>query len=412
MTDTSNISSNTNENNYNKSSLTPNINNNEDTKNNSENNSSNVTKNNSNETNNASNNTSTTDGNNTLLTKNKLSNSETNNNNTNNNDSTNNITKPNNNSNDNNNDSTQNNGSNKSTDNNKTVSSNEIKQSPIDLLIQKLTSLSPQNKSKNKGKKNGGQKSTIGITAKNISNVCSVCRQILIKQPMLIEVAGPLKIVGDIHGQFYDLLRLFDLGGYPPECNYLFLGDYIDRGKHSLESIVLLFCFKIKFSQSFFLLRGNHECASINRIYGFYDECKRRFPKHGVKLWKIFTDCFNCLPIACLIDEKIFCMHGGLSPDLRSMNQIKEVQRPTDVPDSGLICDLLWSDPEPGINGWGENDRGVSWTFGPNVLKKFLNRFDMDLICRAHQVVEDGYEFFGQRRLGILLLLYVYIYII
>lgn len=124
------------------------------------------------------------------------------------------------------------------------------------------------------------------------------------------------------------MLRLFEYGGFPPEANYLFLGDYVDRGKQSLETICLLLAYKIKYPENFFILRGNHECASINRIYGFYDECKRRY---NIKLWKTFTDCFNCLPIAAIIDEKIFTMHGGLSPDLNSMEQIRRVMRPTDV---------------------------------------------------------------------------------
>ena len=170
-------------------------------------------------------------------------------------------------------------------------------------------------------------------------------------------------------------MRLFEYGGFPPESNYLFLGDYVDRGKQSLESICLLLAYKIKYPENFFLLRGNHECASINRIYGFYDECKLKntkkkpvlptlthfaqlpfssgsshsklIPFHeffilgkrrfNIKLWKTFTDCFNCLPIAAIVDEKIFCCHGGLSPDLQSMEQIRRIMRPTDVPDTGEI---------------------------------------------------------------------------
>ncbi|KAG1335117.1 serine/threonine-protein phosphatase PP1 [Cocos nucifera] len=201
---------------------------------------------------------------------------------------------------------------------------------------------------------------------------------------------------GDIHGQYSDLLRLFEYGGFPPEANYLFLGDYVDRGKQSIETICLLLAYKIKYPENFFLLRGNHECASINRIYGFYDECKRRF---NVRLWKVFTDCFNCLPVAALIDEKILCMHGGLSPDLKNLDQIRNIARPVDVPDQGLLCDLLWSDPDKDIEGWGENDRGVSYTFGPDKVAEFLQKHDLDLICRAHQVVEDGYEFFAKRQL-------------
>ncbi len=199
-----------------------------------------------------------------------------------------------------------------------------------------------------------------------------------------------------MHGQYYDLLRLFEYGGFPPDANYLFLGDYVDRGKQSLETVCLLLAYKIKYPENFFLLRGNHECASINRIYGFYDECKRRY---NIKLWKTFTDCFNCLPIASLIDEKILCMHGGLSPELSSLEQVKRIMRPTDVPDTGLLCDLLWSDPEKDVQGWGENDRGVSFTFGPEIVGGFNKKHDIDLICRAHQVVEDGYEFFAKRQL-------------
>ena len=213
---------------------------------------------------------------------------------------------------------------------------------------------------------------------------------------MLLELEAPIKICGDVHGQYYDLLRLFEYGGYPPESNYLFLGDYVDRGKQSLETICLLLAYKIKFPENFFLTRGNHECASINRIYGFYDECKKRY---SIKLWKIFTDCFNCLPVAALLDDKILCMHGGLSTELEKVEQIKLLVRPSDVPEQGLLCDLLWSDPEENPDGFGPNDRGVSVTFNSVVIDNFLKANDLDLICRAHQVVEDGYEFFGNRKL-------------
>ncbi|CRL27059.1 Metallophosphoesterase [Penicillium camemberti] len=236
----------------------------------------------------------------------------------------------------------------------------------------------------------------VQLLESEIRFLCTKAREIFISQPILLELEAPIKICGDIHGQYYDLLRLFEYGGFPPEANYLFLGDYVDRGKQSLETICLLLAYKIKYPENFFILRGNHECASINRIYGFYDECKRRY---NIKLWKTFTDCFNCLPIAAIIDEKIFTMHGGLSPDLNSMEQIRRVMRPTDIPDCGLLCDLLWSDPDKDITGWSENDRGVSFTFGPDVVSRFLQKHDMDLICRAHQVVEDGYEFFSKRQL-------------
>jgi len=225
----------------------------------------------------------------------------------------------------------------------------------------------------------------VRLTLEQITWLCQRSRRIFLEQPMLLELAAPLKICGDVHGQYYDLLRLFEYGGFPPEANYLFLGDYVDRGKQSMETICLLLAFKIKYPENFFLLRGNHECASINRIYGFYDECKRRF---NIRLWKTFTDCFNCLPVAALVDDKIFCMHGGLSPSLTRLEQVAAIRRPTDIPDGGILCDLLWADPDSLVQGWAENDRGVSFTFGEDVVTQFLDRQDLDLICRAHQVAK------------------------
>ncbi|CAB4285014.1 hypothetical protein PRUPE_6G299800 [Prunus persica] len=236
----------------------------------------------------------------------------------------------------------------------------------------------------------------IQLIESEIRQLCITAKEVFLRQPNLLELEAPINVCGDIHGQYPDLLRLFEYGGFPPDANYVFLGDYVDRGKQSIETICLLLAYKVKFPDNFFLLRGNHECASINRIYGFYDECKRRF---SVRLWKIFTDSFNCLPVAAVIDDKIFCMHGGLSPELNNLEQLRAIERPIDVPDQGLLCDLLWSDPDRDIKGWGENDRGVSYTFGADKVAEFLMKHDLDLICRAHQVVEDGYEFFADRQL-------------
>ena len=173
--------------------------------------------------------------------------------------------------------------------------------------------------------------------------------------------------------------------------------DYVDRGKQSIECICLLFAYKVKYPNNFFLLRGNHETDNINKIYGFYDECKRRY---SIRLWKAFSECFKYLPVSALVDDRIICMHGGLSPDLTSLSQIESIQRPCVVPDHGLLCDLLWSDPEYELaSGWGLNDRGVSYIFAEDVVHAFLEEQDLDLVCRAHQVVEDGYEFFADRHL-------------
>jgi len=309
------------------------------------------------------------------------------------------------------------------------MSGNEL---DLDATIEKLISV-----------KNSKPGTEVNLPEEDIIWLCRASREVFCSQPMLLEVQAPIHICGDTHGQFFDLLRLFETGGFPPDGNYIFLGDYVDRAKQSIETISLLLCYKIKYPEQFFLLRGNHECASLNRIYGFYDECKRRYsvkvrgckerrqraalccsvqranppysslrsspcsssrssslhpsPPPPLQLWRIFADSFNCMPVAGVVEDKIICMHGGISPDLERLGQILEIPRPTDVPDEGLLCDLLWADPDPTISGWGRNARGVSYTFGHDVVEEFLETHDLDLICRAHQVVEDGYEFQANR---------------
>lgn len=241
-------------------------------------------------------------------------------------------------------------------------------------------------------------KRTKAVCLKNseIQLICSTAREIFLLQPSLLELSPPVKVVGDVHGQYSDLIRIFTKCGFPPLTNYLFLGDYVDRGKQSLETILLLLCYKIKYPENFFLLRGNHECANVTRVYGFYDECKRRC---NIKTWKLFIDTFNTLPIAAIVASKIFCVHGGLSPVLNSMDEIRNIARPTDVPDFGLLNDLLWLDPADTMNEWEDNERGVSYVFNKVSINKFLLKFAFDLVCRAHMVVEDGYEFFNDRTL-------------
>lgn len=165
------------------------------------------------------------------------------------------------------------------------------------------------------------------------------------------------------------MLRLLEYGGLPPNSRYLFLGDYVDRGRQGVETMCLLFALKLRYPNSINLLRGNHESASITRIYGFYEECKSRY---SIRIWKAFINCFNCMPVAALIEGKILCMHGGLSPDLITPTQIVNIVRPTDVPEAGLLCDLLWADPEASVRMWGESERGVSYVFGEEIISSFL----------------------------------------
>ena len=255
----------------------------------------------------------------------------------------------------------------------------------VDNILERLLSV--------RGNKPG---KTVDLKEEEIKYLIDKSMIIFKEQKMLIELEAPLRVCGDIHGQYYDLLRIFEHCGFPGEFNYLFLGDYVDRGKQSLETICLLLAYKIKYPLKVHLLRGNHESSVTNRIYGFYDECKRRY---NVRLWRNFTELFNYLPVAALIDEKILCMHGGLSPDLRNLSSISEISRPTEIPDSGLLCDLLWSDPDKEVLDFDENDRGVSVVFGEKIVQEFNRKNDLDLIIRAHQVVDDGYEFFAQRQL-------------
>lgn len=255
----------------------------------------------------------------------------------------------------------------------------------VDAIIEKLLSV--------RGNKPGKQ---VDLKEEEIKFLIDKSLPIMKEQKMLVELEAPLHVCGDIHGQYYDLLRIFEHCGYPGEYNYLFLGDYVDRGKQSLETVCLLLCYKIKFPEKVTLLRGNHESSVTNRIYGFYDECKRRY---NVRIWRSFTDLFNWLPVAAIIDEKILCMHGGLSPDLKNLQNITDISRPTDIPDTGLLCDLLWSDPDKDCVEYDENDRGVSVIFGEKIVQDFNKKNDLDLIIRAHQVVDDGYEFFASRQL-------------
>jgi serine/threonine-protein phosphatase PP1 catalytic subunit len=237
------------------------------------------------------------------------------------------------------------------------------------------------------------------ISEREVFTVIDKVYPLIEKEESMLELESPIYICGDIHGQFYDLLRLFEILKYPPQSKYLFLGDYVDRGKNSLECILLLLCLKIEFPEKIFLLRGNHESADVNRTFGFYDECKR---KVSLKIYKKFCSLFNILPITALISEKILCMHGGLSKDLTSINQLKLIKRPTEIPEKGLLCDLVWSDPDNLISNKNfiENkERGISFCFSKEIVEEFTKINNLDLICRAHQVVEEGFQFFANMKL-------------
>ncbi|XP_027849331.2 uncharacterized protein LOC114128921 [Aphis gossypii] len=235
-----------------------------------------------------------------------------------------------------------------------------------------------------------------------IRTLCVDARRAFLRQPMLLRLQAPIKVVGDLHGQFCDLIRLFDVTGRPPKADFLFLGDFVDRGPQSVEVITLLLALKIRYPENVHLLRGNHECRAVNIRYGFYRECRSRYGLlTGTRLWRAFNRTFDCMPVAAVISGLIFCTHGGLSPDLQHMAQIDRIRRPTTVPRRGMLCDLLWSDPAAvPIQGWRKNvRRNVSYVFGADRVADFLSRFRLQMVVRAHQCVDGGYQYFAGRKL-------------
>ena len=214
--------------------------------------------------------------------------------------------------------------------------------------------------------------------------------EILIEESNISWIKSPVIICGDIHGQFYDLLKLLSLGGSLPKTNYLFLGDYVDRGNNSVEVIELLFCYKLKYPNNIFLLRGNHESRQISFTYGFYEEITRKYGNSNP--WRYIMDLFDYLPLSAIIEQKIFCVHGGLSPFISTVDQIRLINRKLEIPHDGAFCDLLWSDPDD-IETWNISSRGAGWIFGYKVVNEFNYLNGIELICRAHQLVNEGYKF-------------------
>ncbi|KAK0406931.1 hypothetical protein QR680_018896 [Steinernema hermaphroditum] len=230
-----------------------------------------------------------------------------------------------------------------------------------------------------------------------IIQLCRMAKKVFESQNVMLELEPPVKICGDIHGQYGDLLRLFDCFGFPPTTNYLFLGDYVDRGGHCLETICLLFAYKIKYPENFFLLRGNHECASINVEYGFYIQVLERY--QSVQLFNAFQDTFRVMPLTALISERILCMHGGLPKGINSIDDLRQIKRPTMLEKGSIQEDLVWSDPDWKNKGWKANSaRRSSHTFGRDVVDEYADKLNIDLIVRAHQAVR-GYEFFPGKKL-------------
>ncbi|CAK9437113.1 uncharacterized protein LODBEIA_P15360 [Lodderomyces beijingensis] len=234
------------------------------------------------------------------------------------------------------------------------------------------------------------------IPESQIEEICTRIIDILIEEANIQQISTPVTICGDIHGQLHDLITLFKMGGSLPQTQYLFLGDFVDRGFYSLESFLLLMAYKLLYPHRIYLIRGNHESRQITTVYGFYDECMRKYGSANV--WRYCCEVFDYLSIGAVVGspgssgkEGVFCIHGGLSPDIDTVDQIRIMDRKQEVPHEGGMCDLLWSDPED-VAGWSISPRGAGFLFGENEVCKFLHLNDFSLIARAHQLVMEGYR--------------------
>ena len=235
------------------------------------------------------------------------------------------------------------------------------------------------------------------IVERELLCVFRMAQEVLFEEGTLLNLNLPITICGDIHGQFYDLLHLFSISGDPGSTKYLFLGDYVDRGYYSIETFALLIAFKVKYPKSVYMLRGNHECRQVNNLYGFYDENVQRFGHAGT--WKMSNDLFDMLPMAAIINNRIYCVHGGLSPDIKLCDQVAMLERRQEIPNAGPLTDIVWSDPED-IVGWGNNTRGAGFLFGSKPTAEFCHNNGLELIARAHQLMMDGYHYhFGGNQL-------------
>lgn len=221
--------------------------------------------------------------------------------------------------------------------------------------------------------------------------VADQAKEILINLENVASLECPITVCGDIHGQFDDLLELFCVGGEVPQTNYIFLGDFVDRGHNSVETFFFLLSLKVKYPNRITLLRGNHESRQITQVYGFYEECMSKY--NSVNVWKMCTEIFDLFQLAAVIENKVFCVHGGLSPHITSIDEIRSLDRKQEVPRDGLMSDILWSDPDPDIKSFSMSPRGAGYLFGEDDVKQFNQVNKIDLIARAHQLIQEGYQF-------------------
>ncbi|KIP11851.1 hypothetical protein PHLGIDRAFT_17843 [Phlebiopsis gigantea 11061_1 CR5-6] len=226
--------------------------------------------------------------------------------------------------------------------------------------------------------------------------------EILRAEPNLLYVDAPVTVCGDIHGQYYDLMKLFEIGGSPANTRYLFLGDYVDRGYFSIECVLYLWTLKIWYPDTLFLLRGNHECRHLTDYFTFKLECKR---KYSERIYDACMTSFCALPLSAIMNKQFFCIHGGLSPELHTLDDIRDIDRFREPPTQGLMCDMLWSDPVEDFGQEKTSDsfvhnhvRGCSYFFTYQAACQFLERNKLLSIIRAHEAQDAGYRMYRKTR--------------
>ncbi|ETK95386.1 hypothetical protein F441_01732 [Phytophthora nicotianae CJ01A1] len=221
--------------------------------------------------------------------------------------------------------------------------------------------------------------------------LCERVKDLLVEDDNVVHVASPVAVCGDIHGQFHDLLELFKLAGQAPDTSYIFLGDFVDRGAMSVETISMLCVLKASYPDRVTLLRGNHESRQTTQVYGFQIECMKKYDGDA-RIYKAFMELFDFLPLGALIDNSLLCLHGGLSPALHHLDQLRMLDRFQEIPPDGIFADIVWSDPDSKTLGFHMSPRGAGYIFGEDVVDKFLHMNKLAHMARAHQLCMEGYQ--------------------
>lgn len=227
-----------------------------------------------------------------------------------------------------------------------------------------------------------------------LNNLCTTAIEKMSDFKAIVDIPSPIVFVGDLHGNLHDLLRILRKFGMPPETRYIFLGDYVDRGQYSVGVISLILSMLCKWPENIYLLRGNHEFAHINRAYGFYQEIMLNYKSE--ELWVKFQEVFSYMHLAAIVQESVFCVHGGLSPLLTDIETLRTLPMPiANYLSNTMISDLVWSDPADFLTGFKPNPRGSGQMFGTDVMRAFLKANKLKVMIRAHQLTANGYRAFG-----------------